>query len=229
MTMGRHLGAPLLGCMALVLWASCGDGKAGQGGQATPGATAAPGESPDTAAVADSGERDTLYIGAGCFWCTEAAFAMVPGVRSVTVGYQGGRSTNPDYEEVCSGTSGHIEVARVVYDPVNTRLDQLLDVFWTVHDPTSKDRQGADAGVQYRSVIYFETPAQQAAALASRDRLQAGLEAPIVTLIEAAPPFYPAEDDHQQYFLNNPNAGYCRVVIAPKVKKVEALLEGGGH
>lgn len=224
---GTTTGLPLLGCLALLAWASCGDGRAGGGGAAGDGA----GEhAPDPRAEApDSGARDTLYFGAGCFWCTEAAFRLVPGVRDVTVGYQGGRTANPDYREVCEGTSGHIEVARVVYDPANTDLARLLEVFWTVHDPTSMDRQGADAGIQYRSVIYWSRPEQQAAALASRDALQARLENRIVTLIEPAPPFYPAEEDHQQYFLANPDAGYCRVVIAPKVRKVEALLQGGGH
>ena len=223
MNRGNTTALPFLGCLALVMWASCGDGQAGNSpGKVEP---ATPGG--DTAAAGpDSGERDTLYFGAGCFWCTEAGFRMVPGVREVTVGYQGGHTPNPDYGEVCSGTSGHAEVARVIYDPRHTDLGVLFDVFWTVHDPTTLNRQGADVGTQYRSVIFHTTPAQAAAAIASRDTLQARLADPIVTQILPAPVFHPAEEDHQEYFLNNPNAGYCRVVIAPKVKKVEKLLKG---
>ncbi|MCA9783216.1 MAG: peptide-methionine (S)-S-oxide reductase MsrA [Candidatus Delongbacteria bacterium] len=168
---------------------------------------------------------ESIFFGAGCFWCTEAAFALVPGVSAVTVGYQGGSTPDPSYHQVCSGSSGHAEVARVDYDPSGTNLDQLFDVFWTVHDPTTLNRQGADVGTQYRSVIFCSTDEQLSAAKASRERKQQELADPIVTEILRAPVFHPAEADHQDYFLNNPDAGYCRMVIAPKVKKVQKLLD----
>ncbi|TWA66267.1 peptide-methionine (S)-S-oxide reductase [Azospirillum baldaniorum] len=151
-------------------------------------------------------------FGLGCFWGAERKFWKVPGVWSTMVGYQGGHTPNPTYEEVCSGRTGHTEVVRVVYDPAKVGFEELLRVFWEAHDPTQGMRQGNDVGTQYRSAIYTHTDAQRAAAEASREAYQARLEqagfGPVTTELREAPPFYYAEDYHQQYLSKNP-AGYC--------------------
>ncbi|ALJ36464.1 methionine sulfoxide reductase A [Azospirillum sp. Sp 7] len=151
-------------------------------------------------------------FGLGCFWGAERKFWKVPGVWSTMVGYQGGHTPNPTYEEVCSGRTGHTEVVRVVYDPAKVGFEELLRVFWEAHDPTQGMRQGNDVGTQYRSAIYTHTDAQRAAAEASRESYQARLEqagfGPVTTELREAPPFYYAEDYHQQYLSKNP-AGYC--------------------
>ncbi|CAO3447586.1 Peptide-methionine (S)-S-oxide reductase MsrA (EC 1.8.4.11) [Azospirillum argentinense] len=151
-------------------------------------------------------------FGLGCFWGAERKFWKVPGVWSTMVGYQGGHTPNPTYEEVCSGRTGHTEVVRVVYDPAKVGFEELLRVFWEAHDPTQGMRQGNDVGTQYRSAIYTHTDAQRAAAEASRASYQARLEqagfGPVTTELREAPPFYYAEDYHQQYLSKNP-AGYC--------------------
>jgi peptide methionine sulfoxide reductase msrA/msrB len=151
-----------------------------------------------------AGAQDGLAqasFGAGCFWGVEAAFRELPGVRETAVGYQGGTSKNPSYEDVCSGRTGHAEVVHVEYDPATTSYDQLLDLFWAEHDPTTPNRQGPDVGTQYRSVIFYYTPAQKAAAEASKAKLEANghFRRPIVTQIVPAPDFYRAEEYHQQY------------------------------
>jgi peptide-methionine (S)-S-oxide reductase len=144
---------------------------------------------------------ETALFGAGCFWGVEAAFRQIPGVISTRAGYTGGTVPNPTYKQVCSDRTGHAETVEVVYDPTRVSYDDLLKVFWENHDPTTLNRQGPDVGSQYRSVIFYTSPAQQAAATASRDALQASgrHRRPIVTAIEPARPFYPAEDYHQQY------------------------------
>ncbi|WP_199230189.1 peptide-methionine (S)-S-oxide reductase MsrA [Azospirillum sp. TSH58] len=151
-------------------------------------------------------------FGLGCFWGAERKFWKVPGVWSTMVGYQGGHTPNPTYEEVCSGRTGHTEVVRVVYDPAKVGFEELLRVFWEAHDPTQGMRQGNDVGTQYRSAIYTHTDAQRAAAEASRESYQARLRqagfGPVTTELREAPPFYYAEDYHQQYLSKNP-AGYC--------------------
>ncbi|WP_454019199.1 peptide-methionine (S)-S-oxide reductase MsrA [Azospirillum sp. Marseille-Q6669] len=151
-------------------------------------------------------------FGLGCFWGAERKFWKVPGVWSTMVGYQGGHTPNPTYEEVCSGRTGHTEVVRVVYDPAKVGFEELLRVFWEAHDPTQGMRQGNDVGTQYRSAIYTHTDAQRTAAEASRQSYQARLEqagfGPVTTELREAPPFYYAEDYHQQYLSKNP-AGYC--------------------
>ncbi|WP_211114938.1 peptide-methionine (S)-S-oxide reductase MsrA [Azospirillum brasilense] len=151
-------------------------------------------------------------FGLGCFWGAERKFWKVPGVWTTMVGYQGGHTPNPTYEEVCSGRTGHAEVVRVVYDPAKVGFEELLRVFWEAHDPTQGMRQGNDVGTQYRSAIYTHTDAQRAAAEASRESYQARLEqagfGPVTTELREAPPFYYAEDYHQQYLSKNP-AGYC--------------------
>jgi len=164
---------------------------------------------------------ETAVLGGGCFWCLEAVFDELDGVIAVASGYAGGDPANPSYEDVCSGRTGHAEVVRVTFDPASLSYRDLLTVFFTVHDPTTLNRQGNDMGTQYRSVIFCQTPAQRAVA----EDVIAGLTAaklwrdPIVTEVVGAAPFYEAEDYHQQYFARNPGQPYCAVVVAPKVAK----------
>jgi len=164
---------------------------------------------------------ETATFGGGCFWCTEAAFRMLDGVKSVEVGYMGGQTKNPTYKEVCTGRTGHAEVSKVTFDPGKTTFEQILEVFWKVHDPTSLNRQGADVGTQYRSAIFYHSPEQKAAAVKSRDEYQKKLGAKIVTEIVPAEEFYKAEDYHQDYYRNNSNAPYCRMTITPKLEKLK--------
>ncbi len=160
-------------------------------------------------------------LGGGCFWCMEAVFDRVPGVKSVVCGYAGGHAANPTYEQVCADTTGHAEVVRIEFDPAVISYAKLLDIFWKSHDPTTPDRQGADEGSQYRSIILYADEAQRAAAEQSKAAAQAGFDAPIVTQILPLQAFYRAEEYHQHYFAKNPNAGYCRLVIRPKVTKLQ--------
>jgi peptide-methionine (S)-S-oxide reductase len=159
-------------------------------------------------------------LGGGCFWCLEAAFEGLEGVSSVTNGYAGGAKEQPSYEEVCSGSTGHAEVVRIAFDPGKTSYDRILELFWKVHDPTSLNRQGADLGTQYRSVIFYADEAQRAAAEASMAAEGARLGRKLATELLPAPRFWPAEDYHQGYFRKHPDAAYCRVVIAPKLAKL---------
>ena len=180
------------------------------------------------AAGAKAGEEKTMdartesaVIGGGCFWCMDAVFEHVPGVKSVTCGYAGGHAKNPTYQEVCTGTTGHAEVVRIEFDPAVATFAQLLEVYWDAHDPTTLDRQGADEGTQYRSIILFANEAQRVVAEKSKAAAQAKLSDPIVTEILPLKEFFPAEEYHQHYFDKNPTAGYCRVVIKPKVAKLQ--------
>jgi peptide methionine sulfoxide reductase msrA/msrB len=170
-------------------------------------------------------KQETITFGAGCFWCTDAVFDGMKGVKSVTVGYMGGETENPSYREVVSGDTGHIEVAQIQYDPNEVSLDRLLDVLWRIHDPTSRDRQGADVGSQYRSVVFYHTPGQKEVVEQSIAELQKGLSKPVVTEVRAAEEYYLAEEYHQDYFEKNPNQAYCQAVIAPKVEKVKKLKQ----
>ncbi len=163
---------------------------------------------------------ETITLGAGCFWCTEAVFQQIPGVLSVTSGYMGGTVKNPTYQQICTGNTGHAEVAQLVYDPKVTSLEKILATFWHVHDPTTLNRQGADEGTQYRSAIFFHTDAQRD--VAAKSKAEAGKEfsRPIVTEITRATEFYPAENYHQDYYRQNKGKNpYCRLVIAPKLRK----------
>lgn len=164
---------------------------------------------------------DTATLGGGCFWCLEAVFTRLRGVVSVESGYSGGARPDPDYALVCTGASGHAEVVRIRFDPQLIRYDELLEVFFAIHDPTTVDRQGNDIGSQYRSVIYTHNASQESSAQQMVDRLTAAqrFPAPIVTQILPAARFYPAEDYHQSYYANNPYQGYCLAVIAPKLVK----------
>jgi peptide-methionine (S)-S-oxide reductase len=160
-------------------------------------------------------------LAGGCFWCTEAVFDRLKGVRDVVSGYTGGTVPNPDYRLVCTGTTGHAEAVQITFDPAVITYKQLLEIFFTVHDPTTLNRQGADVGTQYRSAIFYHDEEQRVTAdqvikALTQDKLW---DAPIVTEVVPFTAFYPAEDYHQEYFENNPGQPYCRVVIAPKVAK----------
>ena len=169
--------------------------------------------------MAEREGMERAILGGGCFWCLQAAYKRLPGVVGVTSGYAGGDRGNPSYEEVCSGLTGHAEVVAIDFDPKILSFEAILDLFWKIHDPTTEDRQGADVGSQYRSVIFFAAGGQQAKAQASKAAAQARFAEPIVTEVLPAPTFWPAEDYHQDYFDRHPNAGYCRAVIVPKLKK----------
>ncbi|MBI5329454.1 MAG: peptide-methionine (S)-S-oxide reductase MsrA [Betaproteobacteria bacterium] len=162
----------------------------------------------------------------GCFWCLEAAFQRLRGVESAVSGYMGGRRERPSYEQVCSGASGHAEVVQVVFDPEQIRYDELLSVFFALHDPTTLNRQGHDIGTQYRSAVFCHTPEQRTLAQAMIARLtaEAAFPSPIVTEITEAATFWPAEDYHQGYFERNPNQPYCQAVVAPKLAKFKNLF-----
>ena len=167
------------------------------------------------------GQREIATLGGGCFWCLEAVFDDLKGVEEVESGYAGGTVANPTYRQVCSGTTGHAEVVRITFDPSVVSFREILEVFFTIHDPTTLNRQGADIGTQYRSVIFYHSPEQKATA----EQVIAALNAeqiwsgPIVTEVTPVPAYYPAEDYHQEYFQQNGDQPYCRAVVAPKVAK----------
>lgn len=164
-------------------------------------------------------ERATL--GGGCFWCIEAVYEKLEGVTEATSGYMGGEVENPSYQAVCTGNTGHAEVVQLVYNPELISYEELLDWFWRMHDPTTLNRQGADVGTQYRSVIFYHDEAQKAAIEQSLANAQKQFDVPIVTEVAPAETFYPAEAYHQDYYANNTAAGYCQVVIKPKLKKLD--------
>ena len=173
-----------------------------------------------------SPQREVATLAGGCFWCLEAAFQDLKGVERVQSGYAGGRVANPSYEQVCTGTTGHAEVVQITFDPQVVSFDDLLHVFFTIHDPTTLNRQGVDVGTQYRSAIFYHTPDQKAAA----ERVMAELQSEhvwddlIVTELKPLDAFYPAEEYHRDYYRRNPTQGYCSAVIAPKVAKVRKLF-----
>lgn len=169
----------------------------------------------------ETNKTELATLGGGCFWCMEAVFERLPGVKSVTSGYAGGHTEFPTYAQVCSHTTGHAEVIQIAFEPAKITFEKLLDTFWEAHDPTTLNRQGADVGDQYRSIILYHSEAQKAAAEKSKAAAAKHFSDPIVTQIEPLKKFYPAEVDHQDYYRLNPNAGYCRVVIKPKLDKLE--------
>jgi peptide-methionine (S)-S-oxide reductase len=158
-------------------------------------------------------------LGGGCFWCLEAVYQELKGVRHVESGYAGGQVPNPTYEQVCDGTTGHAEVVQVHFDPEVVSYREILEIFFTIHDPTTLNRQGNDVGTQYRSVIYYHTPAQHDTAKQVIACMASVWDAPIVTQLEALPEYYKAEEYHQNYFRQHPLQGYCAFVVAPKVAK----------
>ncbi|MGY8904592.1 MAG: peptide-methionine (S)-S-oxide reductase MsrA [Burkholderiales bacterium] len=168
-----------------------------------------------------SGKSETITLGGGCFWCTEAVFDQVKGITDVESGYCNGHVKNPSYEAVCSGNTGHVEVVKLVFDPLLISLEQILQIFFVVHDPTTPNRQGNDSGTQYRSGIYYSTPEHQAVAQAFLAELAAKkvFYNPVVTELKALDNYSAAEAYHQDYFANHPGQGYCAFVAAPKVEK----------
>lgn len=178
-----------------------------------------------------SERRETATLAGGCFWCLDAAYRRIEGVVDSVSGYAGGQVPNPSYRDVCTGRTGHAEAVQVTYEPDVITYPEILDIFWTIHDPTTLNRQGADVGTQYRSAIYYADDAQRAAAEASRDAAQKLWDRPVVTEIAPLDIFYPAEDYHQDYYAKNPGQGYCVAVINPKLRKLrehhEARLRVG--
>ena len=172
-------------------------------------------------------KTDTADFGEGCFWCTEAFFQRLNGVISVISGYGGGHVENPTYEEVCDKTTGHAEIARIIFDPSIISYDELLEVFWKTHDPTTLNQQGADKGPQYRSVIFYHNNKQKEKAEKYKAALDksGAWDKPIVTAIEPFKNYYPAENYHQNYYNDNQNQGYCRFVIQPKLEKFEKVFK----
>lgn len=167
--------------------------------------------------------EEVAVLGGGCFWCLEAVYDRLDGVKAVESGYMGGRNENPTYQQVCSGNTGHVEVVRVTFDPKELSFRELLEVFFTIHDPTTLNRQGNDAGTQYRSVIFYTSEEQRQTAGQVISELNAAHHwpDPIVTTVEPAKKFFEAEDYHQEYFANNASQPYCQLVVAPKVKKFQ--------
>ncbi len=179
------------------------------------------------AAKAESAKLQKATFGMGCFWCSEAVFQRLNGVTAVRSGYEGGTIANPSYDEVCTGNTGHAEVIEITYDPAKIKYEELLEVFWKTHDPTTLNRQGADVGTQYRSVIFYHTDEQKAIAEKYKKELNAAkaFPNPIVTAINKASTFYVAENYHQDYFRRNGSAPYCKAVILPKMQKLEKLFK----
>lgn len=172
-------------------------------------------------------QLDTATFGSGCFWCSEAIFERLNGVKSVTSGFSGGERPNPTYEEVCTGRTDHAEVIQIAFDPKVISFDELLEVFWKTHDPTTLNRQGADVGTQYRSVIFYHNDEQKNKAKKYKEELnKEGIwDNPIVTEISPFKNFYSAEEYHQEYYDKNPNAGYCSFVITPKIEKFKKIFK----
>jgi len=173
----------------------------------------------------DTGSKTVVFAG-GCFWCTEAIFEELKGVEKVVSGYSGGKIANPTYEQVCTGSTGHAECTQITYNPTQITFAELLEVFWMTHDPTTLNRQGADSGTQYRSAIFYTDEDQKLEAIAYKAKLEKEKiwSDPIVTEITKFEKFYPAENYHQEYYQNNPNQGYCRIVITPKIEKFKKIF-----
>ncbi|MFH6949170.1 peptide-methionine (S)-S-oxide reductase MsrA [Flavobacterium sp. FlaQc-51] len=170
---------------------------------------------------------ETITLGGGCYWCVEAVYENLDGVKSVVSGFSGGKVANPTYEEVCTGTTGHAEVVQITYDKTKTDINEIFQVFFTVHDPTTLNRQGADVGTQYRSVIFYKNAEQKKAAesiIAELNKAKV-YNSPIVTKVEPFKTFYKAEDYHQNYYANNKNQPYCKMVIQPKIEKFEKVFK----
>lgn len=165
-------------------------------------------------------QLERITLGGGCFWCLDAMFRTIPGVKSVVCGYAGGNTVNPTYKDVCSGDTGHAEIVQIDFDPTQISLQKVLQAFWECHDPTTLNRQGADEGTQYRSIILYNGESQHKVVEQSKTDASKMFSRPIVTQIVPLRDFYRAEEYHQDYFKKNPHAGYCQAVIAPKVKKL---------
>jgi peptide-methionine (S)-S-oxide reductase len=171
---------------------------------------------------AETMNEDFAVLGGGCFWCVEAVYQGKPGIKSVVSGYAAGANPNPTYEEVCTGQTGHAEVVKIAFDPSVISYDKIIDLFWDAHDPTTLNRQGADRGTQYRSIIIAQTPAQRVAAETAKTSAQTRFRDPIVTEIIDTTEFFPADSYHQDFTARNPNHPYVRSVIAPKLEKLKS-------
>lgn len=169
--------------------------------------------------------NEVTSLAAGCFWCIEAVFQRLQGVHSVKSGYMGGMTENPSYKEICTGLTGHAEIAQIEYDAHIISFEELLEVFWATHDPTTLNRQGNDVGTQYRSAIFYHNEEQKTIAEKSMKEAQEDFTNPIVTEISAVSKFYPAENYHDNYYNINPNQPYCRMVVGPKVEKFKAKFK----
>lgn len=180
-----------------------------------------------TSTPTNSFKTAVATLGGGCFWCVEAVYQTVPGVKSVISGYAGGKSANPSYEEVCTGQTGHAEVVQITYDPVTISYEKIIDLFWIAHDPTTRNRQGGDHGTQYRSVILYATEEERLLAEKSAVAAQMRLPDPIVTEIVPLEEFFPAESHHQDFYEINPGHPYNQAVTRPKVEKF--LARNGGE
>ncbi|MBS7231860.1 peptide-methionine (S)-S-oxide reductase MsrA [Flavobacterium psychroterrae] len=180
-----------------------------------------------SATAKNTSNFETITLGGGCYWCVEAVYENLDGVKSVVSGFAGGKVANPTYEEVCTGTTGHAEVVQITYDKTKTDLNEIFKVFFTVHDPTTLNRQGADVGTQYRSVIFYKNAEQKNAATSIIAELNKAkvYSSPIVTKVEPFKTFYKAEDYHQNYYANNKNQPYCKMVIQPKIEKFEKVFK----
>ena len=166
------------------------------------------------------GQTKKICLGAGCFWCTEAVFKLFPGIIKITPGYAGGHVINPTYKQVCTGTTGHAEVAMIEYDPSEISLEKLLEIYFAMHDPTSKNRQGADVGEQYRSIILYADEGDRQAIDSYINKIKPDFSKPILTEVKKLDEFYEAEDYHKNYYENNRFQPYCMVVIGPKLSKI---------
>lgn len=166
-----------------------------------------------------------IVLGGGCFWCLEAAYQIVRGITGITAGYSGGHTADPNYYQVLSGQTGHAEVVELTFEAATISLEQILDVFWAIHNPTSLNAQGADVGPQYRSIILYGDDDQRSVSDRSLKSAQKLFDKPIVTEIKPLDKFYPAEAEHQNYFSNHPEAAYCQIVINPKLSKLRASLQ----
>lgn len=166
-------------------------------------------------------KSETIVLGGGCFWCTEAAFSLIQGVLSVVPGYAGGTTKNPTYEQVCEGDTGHAEVVRIEYYPEAVSLEKILDLFFTVHDPTQLNRQGGDVGTQYRSIILYSSEKQKALVEKHIEKIRGDYDAPLATEVKKLEKFYPAEEQHKDYYKKNPKQPYCVFVISPKLRKIK--------
>lgn len=219
--------APFLAFVAVWLLAACSAGGPAIETPApeaptvnTPTPSPARSNAPDTAAAPAAAKTETATFAGGCYWCIEAVFEQIPGVLDAKSGFMGGKTENPSYDDVCSGRTGHAEVVQITFDPAKVTYAALLDWFWRAHDPTTLNRQGADAGTQYRSAIFVHSPEQRAAAEASKAAAQKDFRDPIVTEIADASAFTEADAHHQDFYAQNRQYGYCRVVIAPKLHKL---------
>ncbi|MBX9625072.1 MAG: peptide-methionine (S)-S-oxide reductase MsrA [Gemmataceae bacterium] len=201
-------------------------GTPGPAGPAKVAHVPPPDPTPDDAPADPAVTSEDATFGSGCFWCTEAVYKRVKGVTAAASGYTGGRVADPTYEQVCTGTTGHAEAVKVTFDPRTVSYPELLEVFWSSHDPTTRNRQGADVGTQYRSAVFTHSDRQRRLAEAYKLKLDAAgvFASPVVTEITPAGPFYPAEGYHQDYFALNPRAGYCRAVIRPKLDKLREVF-----